>query len=42
MINKETGRTFDDIRPHIEGFDWLSSEDKKAIFEGNARRLFKL
>ena len=42
MINKKTGRTFDDIRPYIEGFDWLSSEDKHAIFEGNARRLFKL
>jgi 4-oxalmesaconate hydratase len=41
-IDKETGRTLDDIRPHFEGFDWLSSEDRRAIYEGNARRLFKI
>ena len=23
-INPATGRTFDDIKPYIEGFDWLS------------------
>ena len=41
-VNPDTGRTFDDIRPHSESFDWLSQDEKSAIFEGNARALFKL
>ena len=41
-VDPHTGRTRDDIRPFIEGFDWLSTADKQAIFEGNARRLFGL
>ncbi len=32
----------DDIRPFIEEFDWLSEADKKAILDGNARKLFLL
>lgn len=42
MINPETGRTMDDIKPFIEGFDWLTADDKRAIFEGNARSVFCL
>ncbi len=41
-VNPDTGRTFDDIRPTIESFDWLSKEQKHSIFEGNARKLFKI
>jgi OH-DDVA meta-cleavage compound hydrolase len=41
-IDPKTGRTRDDIAPIIQGFDWLSTEEKHAIFEGNARRLFRL
>jgi 4-oxalmesaconate hydratase len=41
-INRETGETFDKIVPIIQGFDWLSADDKTKIFEGNAKRLFKL
>ncbi len=41
-INPVTGRSMDDVKPMIEGFDWLSNEDKKKIFEGNARKVFKL
>lgn len=41
-INPDTGRTMDDIKPYIEGFEWLSAEDKKKILEDNARRVFKL
>ena len=41
-IDPKTGRTRDDIRPLIEGFDWLSEADKRAIFEGNARKVFCL
>ena len=41
-INPDTGRTFDDIRPIIDGFEWLNAAQKKMIFEDNARKLFKL
>ncbi len=40
--NPETGRTYDDISPLIQKFDWLSAADKHAILEGNARKLFKI
>ena len=36
------GRTYDDIVPLIQGFDWLSDADKKAILEDNSRQVFKL
>lgn len=41
-IDPQTGRTRDDIKPMIERFDWLSADDRAAIFEGNARRVFNL
>ena len=41
-IDPRTGRTRDDVKPMIDGFDWLSAEDKHAIFEGNARKVFGL
>lgn len=41
-INPQTGKTFDNTRSIIEGFDWLSAEQKKAILEDNARRVFNL
>ena len=41
-IDPKTGRTRDDVKPMIDGFDWLSAEDKHAIFEGNARKVFGL
>jgi OH-DDVA meta-cleavage compound hydrolase len=37
-----TGRSMDDVAPYIKAFDWLSDADKALIFEGNARKLFKL
>ncbi len=40
--NKATGRTYDDIAPLIQKFDWLPEADKRAILEGNARKVFKL
>jgi predicted TIM-barrel fold metal-dependent hydrolase len=42
VVNPETGRTFDDIRGLIEGFEWLSAHDKRMIFEGNAKKVFNL
>lgn len=41
-IDPKTGRSMDDIKPLIQGFDWLSAADKKLIFEGNAKKVFKL
>ena len=38
--NAETGRPFDDLRPVIESMDFLSSSDRSAIFEDNAREIF--
>ncbi len=37
-----TGKWMDETRYLIEAFDWLSDSDKKLIFEGNAKKLFKL
>src|SRR5262249_7068576 len=37
-----TGRWLDETRHLIESFHWLSEADKQTIFEGNARKLFKL
>lgn len=42
VIDPETGHQMDDTRPFIEGFDWLSDADRHALFEGNARRVFRL
>jgi len=39
-IDPETGRAFDDTIGMINAIDWLSDNDKRKIFEGNARRLF--
>ena len=40
--NPATGRWFDDIRVLIEEIDWLTDADRHAIYEQNARSLFKL
>jgi 4-oxalmesaconate hydratase len=39
-INPETGRGFDDLKPVIEAMDFLTAEDREAIFENNARLVF--
>jgi predicted TIM-barrel fold metal-dependent hydrolase len=41
-INPATGRTFDDVKPMIDSFEWLNAAQKSAIFEDNARTLFGL
>jgi 4-oxalmesaconate hydratase len=38
--NPETGKPFDDIKPLIDAIQTLSDEDRRNIFEDNARRLF--
>ena len=37
-----TGEQMDDLAPIIESIDWLTPSQKTAIFEGNARSLFRL
>ena len=39
-IHPETGKQTDDLAPVIDEIEWLSAEDKKNIFEDNARRVF--
>jgi len=38
--NPATGRSFDDLRPVIEGFDFLSAQDRAQIFEESALKVF--
>ena len=40
--NPALGHAFDHVKPYIEGIEWLSAADKKAILEDNARRVFNL
>ena len=39
-LREDSGRPADDLVPIIGGFDFLSEDDKKAIFHDNPRRLF--
>ena len=39
--NPRTGDWYDDTKPLIDGIDFLSSEDRSAIFEGNARGVYQ-
>jgi 4-oxalmesaconate hydratase len=40
VTDPDTGRSFDDLKPVIEGIASLTDEDRAAVFEGNARRVF--
>jgi 4-oxalmesaconate hydratase len=40
-IDPETGHSFDDTRRYVDALD-LSAEDRHAVFEGNARRVYPL
>jgi len=39
-INPETGRSFDDLKPVIEGLSLLTPGELKLVFEDNARSVF--
>jgi 4-oxalmesaconate hydratase len=39
-IDPETGHYFDDTKRYIDAVPWLSEEDRRKVFEGNARKLF--
>ncbi|MEZ5708781.1 MAG: amidohydrolase family protein [Blastomonas sp.] len=40
VMSPHWGHHLDDLKPVIEGIDFLSAEDKSKIFEGNARKLY--
>jgi 4-oxalmesaconate hydratase len=39
-IDPETGHHFDDTKRYIDALPWLSDEDRKKIFEDNARKVY--
>ncbi len=39
-IDPETGHYFDDTKRYVDAVSWLSAEDRRKIFEGNARRVY--
>jgi 4-oxalmesaconate hydratase len=39
-IDPATGKWFDDTKPYVDGIDWLADEDRKKIFEENAKRVY--
>ena len=39
-VDPESGHYFDDTKRYIDAATTISAEDKKKIFEGNARRVF--
>ncbi len=41
-MHPELGHAYDHVKPYIDQIDWLSDAERKAIFEDNARRVFKL
>jgi 4-oxalmesaconate hydratase len=39
-IDPETGHYFDDTKRYIDAVPWLKDEDRRKIFEGNARTVY--
>ena len=39
-IDPETGHYFDDTKRYVDAVTWLSGEEKRKIFERNARRVY--
>ena len=40
-IDPETGHYYDDTRRYIDAIDWVSAEDKRKIYDGNARKVYR-
>jgi 4-oxalmesaconate hydratase len=40
-IDPETGHHYDDTKRYIDAIPWLSAEDRRKIFEGNARTVYR-
>ena len=41
VVDPDTGQAMDDLKPKIESLAWLSGEDRNAVFEGNALKVFR-
>lgn len=41
-IDPETGHHFDDTKRYLDAATWLSDADRRKIFEGNARKVYRL
>ena len=39
-VDPTTGLDFDDLKPVIEGIDFLTEQDKRNVFECNCTRLY--
>ena len=39
-VDPQTGHDFDDTRRYIDAVPWLGADDKRKIFEDNARRVY--
>jgi 4-oxalmesaconate hydratase len=39
-IDPETGQYYDDTKKYLDKAAWLSADDKRKIFEGNARKVY--
>jgi 4-oxalmesaconate hydratase len=40
VIDPRTGRSLNDVKQLIDAIEWLTDDDRYAIYEGNARRLY--
>ena len=40
VIDPRTGRSLNDVKALIDAIPWLTDEDRHAIYEGNARRVY--
>lgn len=40
IIDIHTGRSFDDLKPVIEVFDFLTDADRPAVFESDSQAVF--
>jgi 4-oxalmesaconate hydratase len=39
-IDPQTGRFFDDNKPCLDGIPWLGEQDRRKIFEDNAKKAY--
>lgn len=39
-VDPETGQYFDDTKRYVDSIDWLSAEDRRKIYEDNARKVY--
>jgi len=41
-IDPTTSHYYDDTKRYIDAADWLSDNDRRKIFEGNSRKVYRL